>query len=121
HGDIKGGNVLVSDDGVARLCDFGLSRLLENSQSTRQTGAKGTLRWMAPELVLEDDARHTYSSDIWACGCLCIEARRKLPARPSNMSDVIWAGVEACCSFDPERRPQALHLVAHISGEFVMQ
>ncbi|KZV86120.1 WD40 repeat-like protein [Exidia glandulosa HHB12029] len=142
HGDIKGGNVLVSDDGVARLCDFGLSRLLEQSQSTTHTGAKGTLRFMAPELVLEDDARHTYSSDIWTCGCLCIEvwsdkkpyhtktrdqqvilalSRAEPPARPSNMSDVIWTGVEACCSFDPKRRPQPLHLVTRISGETVMQ
>ncbi|KZV99874.1 kinase-like protein [Exidia glandulosa HHB12029] len=74
HGDIKGGNVLVSDDGVARLCDFGLSRLLlEHSPSITHTKVRGTSRWMAPELLLVDGERHSYESDIWACGCLFIE------------------------------------------------
>ncbi|KZV95678.1 kinase-like protein, partial [Exidia glandulosa HHB12029] len=73
HGDIKGGNVLISDDGVARLCDFGLSRLLvEHSQSITHTGVRGSSRWMAPELFL-DGERHSSYSDIWAMGCLLLE------------------------------------------------
>ncbi|KZV99895.1 kinase-like protein [Exidia glandulosa HHB12029] len=62
HGDIKGGNVLISDDGVAQLCDFGLSRLLWGStQSISHTGGRGTLHWMAPELVLDGEV-HSYES-----------------------------------------------------------
>ncbi|KZV98372.1 kinase-like protein, partial [Exidia glandulosa HHB12029] len=73
HGDIKGANVLVSDEGVARLCDFGLSVLLaEHSQSISHTGLKGTSRWMAPELLVEG-TRPSYSTDVYACGCLLIE------------------------------------------------
>ncbi|KZV89779.1 kinase-like protein, partial [Exidia glandulosa HHB12029] len=74
HGDIKGGNVLVADDGTARVCDFGVSVMLEeHSTSTQQSSIKGTCRWMAPELFDDDDARHTFQSDLWAFGCLILE------------------------------------------------
>lgn len=67
--------MLVSDEGVARICDFGFARMLaEHSTSySEHTSMKGTVRWMAPELLSEDDARHTTHSDVWAFGCLCIE------------------------------------------------
>lgn len=73
--NISQGNVLVADDGVARLCDFGFSAILvEHSQYfTEQTSMKGTCRWMAPELFEDDDPKPTIASDIWACGCLFIE------------------------------------------------
>lgn len=93
HGDLKGvrplhprnpafthakaqANVLVSPTGVARIADFGFAQVLaEHSDSfTQHTSMKGTLRWMAPELLLTDDARHTAASDMWAFGCLCVEA-----------------------------------------------
>ncbi|KZV93908.1 kinase-like protein, partial [Exidia glandulosa HHB12029] len=76
HGDIKGGNVLVSDDGVARLSDFGLSAVLYRQYSAGRMDVQtegGTCRWMAPELFVEDRPRQTVASDIWACGCLVIE------------------------------------------------
>lgn len=68
-------NVLISDDGVAKLAAFGLSALLvEHSGSfTYSTDARGTARWMAPELLDSADPRVSYESDIWACGCLLIE------------------------------------------------
>ncbi|KZW01408.1 kinase-like protein, partial [Exidia glandulosa HHB12029] len=77
HGDIKGANVLISNDGSARLSDFGFSMILtEYSRSRSQwSAAKGTIRWMAPEFFDEDDrvATHTRASDVWAIGCLIIE------------------------------------------------
>lgn len=70
-------NVLIADDGTARLCDFGLSKVTESADSISQHSAlKGTCRWMAPELFDEDSAPHTKLSDIWACGCMFIEAGR---------------------------------------------
>ncbi|KZV99892.1 kinase-like protein, partial [Exidia glandulosa HHB12029] len=108
HGDIKGANVLISDHGVARLSDFGLSKIIaEHSQTfTQDSALKGTSRWMAPELLMDASPRHTYATDIWACGCLFIEilsgtvpyhtkvtdiqvilslSQREPPPRPPNM------------------------------------
>lgn len=50
------------------LCDFGVSRMILSSESLTTTsgGMKGSLRWMAPELL--DGAKHSIDSDIWAFG-----------------------------------------------------
>ncbi|KAG9021812.1 hypothetical protein FS837_006960, partial [Tulasnella sp. UAMH 9824] len=73
------GNVLITDSVEAVLCDFGLARLADGQPSglttTKQT--KGSLRYMSPELH-EDNAVHTLNSDVWAYGCLVLEARHLL-------------------------------------------
>jgi serine/threonine protein kinase len=52
HGDLKGGNVLINRDGDGALCDFGLSKLLQDcpsmSRFTTSNAGVGTLRWCAP-------------------------------------------------------------------------
>ncbi|KAF8593508.1 kinase-like protein [Ceratobasidium sp. AG-I] len=64
HGDLKGDNILVSEDGTIQLTDFGLTimhdAMIQFSKSEDWVG--GTLRWMAPELVFGVDgglAEHT--------------------------------------------------------------
>lgn len=63
----------MGENGVPKLMDFGISHLLEAS-ATRETATKpgkGSLMWLAPELIdVEDesDATHTFASDIWALG-----------------------------------------------------
>ncbi|KZV99929.1 WD40 repeat-like protein [Exidia glandulosa HHB12029] len=144
HGDIKGGNVLVSDDGVARLSDFGLSAVLYRQHSaerldvqtegvkvslaaiiTQHSYIKGTCRWMAPELFVEDRPRQTVASDIWACGCLFIEvnsgihpyhtkdndfqvivalSKAELPPCPKTLSPILYALSQRCCMVLPGSR-----------------
>ncbi|KAF7974108.1 hypothetical protein HWV62_13435 [Athelia sp. TMB] len=54
HGDLKGHNVLIDDEGSPRLADFGKSRVVERRGFT--TAFTGTARYMAPELtVISDD------------------------------------------------------------------
>ncbi|KAF8607249.1 hypothetical protein BDV93DRAFT_542232 [Ceratobasidium sp. AG-I] len=57
HGDLKGANILVSDDGTLQLTDFGLTIIhdatIQFSKSEDRVG--GTLRWMAPEIVFGAD------------------------------------------------------------------
>ncbi|KAG8900387.1 hypothetical protein FRB99_006095, partial [Tulasnella sp. 403] len=66
-------NVLINNEGDAMLCDFGLSKLLQDVPSgfTTTTRQKGTTRWMAPEQFGEH-AVYTTQSDIYAFGCLVI-------------------------------------------------
>ncbi|KZV95668.1 kinase-like protein, partial [Exidia glandulosa HHB12029] len=135
HGSIKGCDVLISDDGVARLSDFGLSRLLEDSQSTTDTGVKGATRWMAPELLLEYSAQLSYASDIWACGCLLIEIstgkppyhtlkmeaqvmleiyKGSHPLRPGGFPDKIWELSTQCWQNVPQDRPTTTLLLQQV-------
>lgn len=65
HGDVKGNNVLISDDGHALLCDFGLTKMMPSRTSTAIKGA-GSLRWMAPELW--EDAEKSFETDVYAFG-----------------------------------------------------
>lgn len=94
HGDLKGvravkehgmvidrlfqANVLVSDAGVPRICDFGFSGMLaahSASLSLHSSMFGGTFRWMEPQLLTSDSPRPRYHSDIWAFGCLFLEVR----------------------------------------------
>ena len=61
-------NVLVSDDGQPRLCDFGISRMLseETMWVTPATSAPGTVQYMAPELLDGTQVTVTKESDIYA-------------------------------------------------------
>ncbi|KAG8700533.1 hypothetical protein FRC08_004647, partial [Ceratobasidium sp. 394] len=136
HGDLKARNVLVDKDGTARLSDFDHS-ILSNctllfTETTNVGG--GTLRWMAPELLLssgdEDTApiARSKQTDVYALGMTqeiisgrvpyaeykvdraIIRAldRKEFPTRPKEVSsDWIWSLLEACWDHDPEARPSA--------------
>ncbi|KAF9259350.1 kinase-like protein, partial [Marasmius fiardii PR-910] len=58
HGDIKGANVLVDEQGQCYLADFGLATAAMTStllSTTTSSGGKGTMRWMAPELLTSEE------------------------------------------------------------------
>ena len=64
-------NVLVSDDGQPRLCDFGISRIISASETLKGTttsGVQGSLRWMAPEFFQEENPVHSKVTDVWGYG-----------------------------------------------------
>jgi serine/threonine protein kinase len=71
-------NVLIGDDGQAKVCDFGVTRLLaEETMGMTTTSAHiGTMRYLAHELVMGDEQPvTTAASDIHALGCLGLEVR----------------------------------------------
>ncbi|KAG6328311.1 hypothetical protein ID866_10778 [Astraeus odoratus] len=73
HGDLRGRNVLVANDGRAILGDFGLSSLFETSFDTSVAAPiRPTIRWMAPEDI-ENFGNPTTASDVWAFGMTALE------------------------------------------------
>ncbi|CAH0473138.1 unnamed protein product [Peronospora belbahrii] len=82
HRDIKGANVLVNEQGVAKLADFGCSKqlpsMLTTSLEESLRSIRGSIPWMAPEVVKQTG--HGYKADIWSIGATVIEmATRKHP------------------------------------------
>ncbi|XP_028413368.1 2-5A-dependent ribonuclease-like [Dendronephthya gigantea] len=51
HRDLKPSNVLVDIEGRMKLADFGISRVLNDDETTVRTFVKGTLGWMPPEVI----------------------------------------------------------------------
>jgi len=75
HRDIKGQNVLLTDEANIKLVDFGVSAQLARTISKRSTFI-GTPYWMAPEVIVcEQDSNASYDtrSDIWSTGITCLE------------------------------------------------
>ncbi|CUA68576.1 hypothetical protein RSOLAG22IIIB_07953 [Rhizoctonia solani] len=76
HGDLKAANVLVSLDGIARLSDFDFSIMSEVSSlvfSESSNSRLGSLRWVAPEVLLEEVHKKTTQSDVYALGMTMLE------------------------------------------------
>ncbi|QRV73805.1 Tyrosine-protein kinase [Ceratobasidium sp. AG-Ba] len=76
HGDLKGANVLVSDDHRPQLCDFGNAVLLESTLQFTYTTAKTNLsaRWTAPELFLEGQT-YSVEADIYALAMVSVDRK----------------------------------------------
>ncbi|KZS87590.1 kinase-like protein, partial [Sistotremastrum niveocremeum HHB9708] len=94
HGDIKGGNLLISDSGDPVLADFGLAVFAEKDDiissttwfSHSDSGLRGTSRWMSPEL-LNPGASSSYESDVWGFGCLILVRSHQMQQNIQTHSD----------------------------------
>lgn len=139
HADIRCGNILVTDKLVCCLADFGLARVAESQPATTTSFSAGTVRWMAPELLIptaddESQTQNHSSRDIYAFGCTVLEVYTLKPPfhyyrydpavsravtdglrppRPEQItSDRLWDIVEQCWNSDPLHRPSSQHLVS---------
>jgi serine/threonine-protein kinase len=73
HRDVTPSNILIGRDGVPRLIDLGIARSAENQQEHTQVGMlKGTLRYVAPELLAGD--HYSAATDLWSLGVCLFEA-----------------------------------------------
>ncbi|KAG8921871.1 hypothetical protein FRC01_014813, partial [Tulasnella sp. 417] len=75
HGDLKPDNVLIDADGVPKLIDFGLSKIVEEEQGVAAVSFSslrdaGNPRWIAPELLLEEGVSRSCSTDTYSFGCV---------------------------------------------------
>lgn len=140
HRDVKPGNVLISEDGRAKITDFGVSRAVDDVQLTRTGMIAGTPAFLAPEVARGQQP--TSASDVFALGATLYAAVEGEPpfglddnayallhqvatgnVRPPVGAGPLTALLTRLLNDDPARRPTASQardaLAAVAAGAFV--
>ncbi|GCB76838.1 hypothetical protein scyTo_0015562 [Scyliorhinus torazame] len=71
HRDLRTENILLTEMLSCKIADFGLARLLENGQCRLSLDIKVPIKWMAPEIFINNI--YTTKSDVWSFGVLLTE------------------------------------------------
>ena len=77
HCDLKPSNILIGHDYKVKICDFGISSILEDTKEKIMSEMNGTLAYCAPELI--NEKKYSKKVDIWALGCIIYELWKKEP------------------------------------------
>ena len=92
HRDVRADNMLVGQNGIVKVGDFGLARLLdENIYNPDSANIKFPIKWTAPEAALY--FKFTIKSDVWSFGVLMTEiiTRGRTPYPGMNNRQVIFS------------------------------
>lgn len=130
HRDIKPPNILVREDGLVKLTDFGIARALDASGHTKHGEMLGTPNYISPEQVRGEPA--TGSSDLYALGVVgheMLSGHRPFdrgtpiatayshlneppPPLPDDVPEDLASLIQDCLEKDPENRPPNAAAVA---------
>uniref|UniRef100_A0A1I7TJW9 mitogen-activated protein kinase kinase n=1 Tax=Caenorhabditis tropicalis TaxID=1561998 RepID=A0A1I7TJW9_9PELO len=87
HRDIKPSNILIDHDGRVKICDFGISGVLQNSVAMSETGCQ---QYTAPEineLALVHSPGYSIKSDIWSLGITIYELATLTFPYPAGLTE----------------------------------
>ncbi|KAJ8735502.1 hypothetical protein PYW07_007122 [Mythimna separata] len=137
HRDVKGHNILLTEDGEVKLVDFGVSSHLAATAARRNTSV-GTPYWMAPEVIACEqqlDESYDCRCDVWSVGITAIELAEGEPplsglhpmralfqiprnpppslSRPEMFSPQLVDFIADCLKKDMNKRPFARELLEH--------
>ena len=137
HRDVKAGNLLLTNEGVIKLADFGVS-VQNESRDEKRTTFIGTPYWMAPEVVMCEtfkDVPYDSKCDVWSFGITLIELAQmepphhdmnpvrvllKIPKadpptleKPEQWSRDFHTIIKLCMKKNPEARSTAGELCQH--------
>ncbi|OLF19065.1 hypothetical protein BU204_03755 [Actinophytocola xanthii] len=101
HRDIKPGNILLADNGTVKITDFGISRALDDSTVTTQTGIAGTPAYLAPEIARGEDP--TRASDVFSLGSTLYHAVEGRPPFGTNSNPLALLHAVASGNVPPPR------------------
>lgn len=136
HRDLKADNILVEMSGTCKISDFGISKRTDDGSGGAFTAMKGTVFWMAPEVINTKKKGYNFKVDIWSVGCVVLEMwagsrpwmgdevvavmfklyQSKHP--PPIPEDVVLSELaddfrRKCFAINPEERPAAAELRKH--------
>ncbi|KAK3135645.1 hypothetical protein QOZ80_5BG0421650 [Eleusine coracana subsp. coracana] len=83
HRDIKGSNLLIDNEGILKLADFGLARSFSNDHNGHLTNRVITLWYRPPELLL-GSTKYGPAVDMWSVGCIFAELLAGKPILPGK-------------------------------------
>jgi STE20-like kinase len=137
HRDMKAGNILLTENGLVKLADFGVSAK-NTSLLQRRYSFIGTPYWMSPEVIAcetDKEISYDYKADIWSLGITCIELAEKEPPHnelnptrvmmrirkseapklkePHKWSKIFQDFLSKCLTKQPDERLNARELLKH--------
>lgn len=123
HRDLKPSNILIAKNGLIRISDFGISKLLTSEEQNTTLGA-GTQKFMAPEILKEED--YNEKVDVYSFGVVLffILSGGKMPKIsvvqvgngkkadiPSDFTNYAKDLINRCWNYDPKDRPSFKQII----------